>query len=489
MQFCSVFNPSPIFTAVTTTTLTVSGMTLAGFVKNAAGGLLYTSPLPVTIADGGTNKATWADTQLVYASAANVLGQSANLTFDGTNLVTTGDITSFTSTYKNGTVLMRVGNVGSGFTFQRADTTQTILRVLPYFLGATNGLTGTAEGTQLLLFGKLSSNFAHFEVFSITYNTSFAAYTIYTAGTTTGVYAVRPLRLYTGTNTTQLVLNTDGRVGIGTADPSQALDVVGNINASLYVYSEYLYANVAAYIGVEGDESGLLRLFGATSGHTELVAQAAAGGVSFYLPNTLPGVDDYPLITSTGGIWSWNDQAVKTTSAVLFGSATLGGSTTKLDVEADGDTFWTGAGSGLPYGSFYGNELSATYAVNNSYARIADTGCFSGEVNLVTYTDAGTTLTVSKAGRYLINWAVSCEATSANIHVLGGIMIDSTTALQDAGKNHFETTIANRQMAMSGTAVISCPNGNEVIGVGIGSDSNTTLTVDHVNLSIIQVGG
>ena len=142
----------------------------------------------------------------------------------------------------------------------------------------------------------------------------------------------------------------------------------------------------------------------------------------------------------------------------------------------------------LPYGSFYGNEIAFAVAVNNSYAIIADTDCVTGEVNLVTYTDAGTTLTISKIGVYKIDWAVSVEAGTANVHVLGGIMIDSTTVLQAAGKNHFETTIANRQMALSGTAIISCPNGTEVIGVGIGSDGSVTLTVDHVNLSIVQIG-
>lgn len=167
----------------------------------------------------------------------------------------------------------------------------------------------------------------------------------------------------------------------------------------------------------------------------------------------------------------------------------LGGTTDGMTVNKGGDVIFIGSGSGLAYGSFYGNELSSTYAVNNSYARIADTGCVTGEVNLVTYTDAGTTLTITKAGKYKIDWSVSCESSVANTHVLGGIMINSTTVLQAAGQNHFEQTAAGRQLAISGTAIISCPNGTEVIGVGVGSDANVTLTVDHVNLSILQVGG
>jgi len=178
--------------------------------------------------------------------------------------------------------------------------------------------------------------------------------------------------------------------------------------------------------------------------------------------------------------------------STLTGGMDAGGATTKLSVEADGDTFWTGDGTGLPYGSFYGNEIafSSGALAAPQYVIIADTDCVTGEVNEVTYTDAGTTLTISKAGRYKIDWAVSCEATSANVHVLGGIMIDSTTVLQAAGRNHVETTIANRQLPMSGTAIIDCPNGTEVIGVGVGSDvDNITVVVDHVNLSIVMIGG
>jgi hypothetical protein len=156
------------------------------------------------------------------------------------------------------------------------------------------------------------------------------------------------------------------------------------------------------------------------------------------------------------------------------------------------DNWWVGDGTGIPYGSFYGNEISFSTGALTApqYVIIADTDCVQGEVNLTTYTDAGTTLTISKAGRYKIDWALSAESGTANTHILGGIMINSTTVLQAAGRNHFESTAAGRQVAMSGTAIIDCPNGSEVIGVGVGSDvDNVTITVDHVNLTITMVGG
>jgi hypothetical protein len=73
MNLCSVFNSNPTFTAVTVTTLTVSGLTPAGFVKTAtgAGGLLST-------------EAFGANTYIPYSSGSGFT-YSANLTFDTTN--------------------------------------------------------------------------------------------------------------------------------------------------------------------------------------------------------------------------------------------------------------------------------------------------------------------------------------------------------------------------------------------------------------------
>jgi hypothetical protein len=156
-----------------------------------------------------------------------------------------------------------------------------------------------------------------------------------------------------------------------------------------------------------------------------------------------------------------------------------------------GDTYWTTDGSGLPYGSFYGNEIawSSGALTAPQYKQIADTDCNQGELNLVTYTDAGTTLTVTKAGRYLIQWAISAESNTANTHLLAGIMINSTTTLQAAGKNHVEPGRANSQYGLSGCAILDLA-ANDVIGVGVGSDvDNITITVDHVNLCIVMVGG
>lgn len=185
-----------------------------------------------------------------------------------------------------------------------------------------------------------------------------------------------------------------------------------------------------------------------------------------------------------------------TTRNLQFDS-TDGGITYSMELEyATGsvnigqDLYFKSEGSGLLFGSFYGNSLTQTFAANNTYTRVADTGCTVGELNGSTYTDAGTTLTITKAGKYKIDWALSVESHGGAADVIdGGIMIDSTNTLQAAGQNHHQVRAANSEVSLGGTAIIDCPNGTEVIGVGMGSVGNFTIHVHSVNLVITQFGG
>jgi len=65
--------------AITGTSLTGTGMSVAGFVKNAAGGLLSTSVLPITVADGGTGLATLTAGYIPYGNGTSAFASSDNL--------------------------------------------------------------------------------------------------------------------------------------------------------------------------------------------------------------------------------------------------------------------------------------------------------------------------------------------------------------------------------------------------------------------------
>ncbi|MFH2073786.1 MAG: hypothetical protein ABIJ57_00370 [Pseudomonadota bacterium] len=140
-----------------------------------------------------------------------------------------------------------------------------------------------------------------------------------------------------------------------------------------------------------------------------------------------------------------------------------------------------------PRGSFYGSEIGFSAAVNNSYTIVADTDISPGPLSDITYTDAGTTLTIGTAGCYSVAWYLAVEVGTDNRHVRAGIMVDSTTVLSAPGINHIEPQTANKQYAMSGCADLDLAAG-AVLGVGVGSGDSVTIAVDHIGLCVKRIG-
>lgn len=157
------------------------------------------------------------------------------------------------------------------------------------------------------------------------------------------------------------------------------------------------------------------------------------------------------------------------------------------DLPVKGKLTFIGDGSGLPYGSIYNNTTIAVSISNNNPTEIGSTWT-GGEFNLVTF---GSThnLTVTKAGRYSINWSLSIaqNSPSAAIQLEGGIMVGGS-AVND-GKAH--RTIANSTDVgnMSGTAILDLAASAEV-SLYVENQTNTTnIDVEHGNLSLVMVGG
>jgi hypothetical protein len=205
MQFCSIFQPNPIFTAVTTTTLTVSGLTPAGFVKTAtgAGGLLST-------------EAFGANTYIPYSSGSGFT-YSANLTFTDPNLACAGGITSLSQTLKSNTVLYTNYNMLGAYLL-KGNQAATSYFVLPNQIG-TGGDTGTAENTSFKVIGKINNmlspistgNPTQWEYVDLWYYVGGSTYMLRSSCSGPGgSYAIRPLTLAVGAHLTQFVLNTDG---------------------------------------------------------------------------------------------------------------------------------------------------------------------------------------------------------------------------------------------------------------------------------------
>lgn len=192
---------------------------------------------------------------------------------------------------------------------------------------------------------------------------------------------------------------------------------------------------------------------------------------------------------------SWADATHATRKAKAVVNVYDTAERSAITFEADGaaaDTYFEGGdGSGLPYGSCYGNEIgwSQASAAQNTWYIISDTDMTdaTGGLNLVTHDGSGK-LTVTKAGHYLVNYSVTMECSVLNKHVQTGISINGTV-INDAIQ-HYEVATPNAQLTIGSTAVVKlAASGYVEIAVRTTDTGTPDLSVDHLNFSIVQVGG
>lgn len=231
--------------------------------------------------------------------------------------------------------------------------------------------------------------------------------------------------------------------------------------------------------------------FDFTSGSTEFQMALATG-----------------IFTHSSGTIDFSSNNLKTTGTIsniadnskhVFGAA---GSTdsyiqytgSELQVSAVGgvdffdDLFFTGDGSGLPYGNMYlAGDASITVSASETWYEIdVNTPDFtSGELNLVTFTDHY--LTVAKAGRYLIN-AQAALSTGVALQEVGiNIMINGTAASKDHG--HTTVFAANHSSSVPYNTILDLAANDQVSLAVINHTLASDILVEHAQLSISMVGG
>lgn len=141
----------------------------------------------------------------------------------------------------------------------------------------------------------------------------------------------------------------------------------------------------------------------------------------------------------------------------------------------------------LPYGSFKGNEINwQQAAAQNVWYTISDANISVGTVHKMTFQN-NQELKIAVAGFYLLNYYISVECSIANKHVLTAPEVDGVEL--PMGKTHHEFGRANEEESWAGTAIINLTV-DRLVSIGIATDDagNPTLTVNHIGMTLIEIG-
>lgn len=166
------------------------------------------------------------------------------------------------------------------------------------------------------------------------------------------------------------------------------------------------------------------------------------------------------------------------------------------DVEiVGGDLFFTGTGTGLPYGNCYqtgGSTFTTTLTDQNTWYELnaATTNINAGELNAVTFPDDHYLL-VEKAGRYSIDYSVEAEINSVaggSQHIEADIMINGNIVAP--GRTHHTFVASSTDHEFTGFAILDLA-ANDQISIGMQNTSSTgkVMTIDHFNLRVLHIGG
>ena len=151
-------------------------------------------------------------------------------------------------------------------------------------------------------------------------------------------------------------------------------------------------------------------------------------------------------------------------------------------------------GGGLLFGSFYGNNINWTQAaVQNTWYNVVDANIVDGFFNAVTH-DGNGKLTITEPGMYEILYFGTLEIGTQNKHVETGIEISGSGTADVKGRSHYHlpnvAAMANTEFEISGGNIFDLADNATIEFAVQCTDAGTpTVMVDHINLTIIQIGG
>lgn len=164
-------------------------------------------------------------------------------------------------------------------------------------------------------------------------------------------------------------------------------------------------------------------------------------------------------------------------------------------VVIDSDTYWTGAGSGLPYGEIYAADANNTLTITTTgKANKVQITSFTanGVSNLMTPDHTNDHITITKAGVYKCNMSMHLESVGG-----GGADNYGYSVYKNNGATEFANLHGQRDLSGGGgdegsvsvSGLIDLAV-NDTIEVWIWNNTNAdNIIIDDINLSLVQVGG
>ncbi len=141
----------------------------------------------------------------------------------------------------------------------------------------------------------------------------------------------------------------------------------------------------------------------------------------------------------------------------------------------------------LPFGSFKGNDIDWTQvAAQNIWYTISDTDIVVGQVHKTTFQN-NQELKVAVAGFYLAYYYISMESTLAMKRIHVAPAINGTD--QPDGRTGRVLAGPNEEGSWSGGAILSLAV-NDLVSIQAQTEStgNPTLTVNHIGLTLTEIG-
>ena len=158
-----------------------------------------------------------------------------------------------------------------------------------------------------------------------------------------------------------------------------------------------------------------------------------------------------------------------------------------VQVDADGVMMFVGA-AGMIFGSFYGNELDWENGGPTAgvFTVISDADTVVGELSGVTFQN-DQELLIATAGKYIVTYSLALTVAGAGKHVESAIGLEGVAL--EPGRTHVNPQNANVTHALAGVAVLDLAAAEKVSVMVTNETDTSVITVEHVNLAVVQIGG